>query len=175
MNRAGLLQETTAWMDTVDLALCLFIYEVCNDYQFEYLSGSDFVNFLNLNPTEREVIVRPKENLRICYMVFSIARTIRPRERGKLWSEEFLKRCGISKSYYDKHRSDVCNNAATKENQDFRKSPFSPVSSHYSYALYRSYTTVWRIFFSCTFPIRPPLAHLGANLTLHRKQKKGKV
>ncbi len=25
MNRAGLLQETTAWMDTVDLALCLFI------------------------------------------------------------------------------------------------------------------------------------------------------
>ena len=33
MNRAGLLQETTAWMDTVDLALCLFIYEVCNDYQ----------------------------------------------------------------------------------------------------------------------------------------------
>ena len=51
MNRAGLLQETTAWMDTVDLALCLFIYEVCNDYQFEYLSGSDFVNFLNLKPS----------------------------------------------------------------------------------------------------------------------------
>ena len=96
MNRASLLQETAAWMDTVDLALCLFIYEVCNDYQFEYLSGSDFVNFLNLKPTGRAVIVRPKENLRICYMVFSIARTIRPRERGKLWSEEFLNRCGIS-------------------------------------------------------------------------------
>lgn len=102
MNRASLLQETAAWMDTVDLALCLFIYEVCNDYQFEYLSGSDFVNFLNLKPTGRAVIVRPKENLRICYMVFSIARTIKPRERGKLWSEEFLKRCDISKSYYDK-------------------------------------------------------------------------
>ena len=54
MNRAGLLQETTAWMDTVDLALCLFIYEVCNDYQFEYLSGSDFVNFLNLKPRSEE-------------------------------------------------------------------------------------------------------------------------
>ena len=26
MNRASLLQETAAWMDTVDLALCLFIY-----------------------------------------------------------------------------------------------------------------------------------------------------
>ena len=64
------------------------------------------MNFLNLIPTGWAVIVRPKENLRICYMVFSIARTIRSRERGKLWSEEFLKRCGISKSYYDKHCSD---------------------------------------------------------------------
>ena len=29
MSRASLLQETVSWMDTVDLALCLFIYEVC--------------------------------------------------------------------------------------------------------------------------------------------------
>ena len=122
MNRAGLLQETTAWMDTVDLALCLFIYEVCNDYQFEYLSGSDFVNFMNLKPTGRAVTVRPKENLRVCYMVFSVSQTIKPRERGKVWAEELLRRCGISKSYYDKHRSDVCGNATTKENREYRKS-----------------------------------------------------
>ena len=41
--------------------------------------------------------------------------------------KQFDKRSGItyvydSKSYYDKHRSDVCNKGATKENQDFRKS-----------------------------------------------------
>lgn len=53
MNGANLLQETSAWMDTVDLALCLFIYEVCNDCQFEFASGSDFVNFMNLKPTSR--------------------------------------------------------------------------------------------------------------------------
>ena len=47
----ALLQETSSWTDTVDLALCLFIYEVCNDYQFDFLPGSDFVNFLNLKPT----------------------------------------------------------------------------------------------------------------------------
>lgn len=122
MNRVNLLQETSSWMDTVDLALCLFIYEVCNDYQFEYLSGSDFVNLMNLKPTGRTVAVRPKENLRICYMVLSVSQTIKPRERGKLWAEEFLKSCDISKSYYDKHRSDVCGKGATKENQDYRKS-----------------------------------------------------
>ena len=67
----ALLQETSSWTDTVDLALCLFIYEVCNDYQFDFLPGSDFVNFLNLKPASRAVTVRPKENLRVCYMVFS--------------------------------------------------------------------------------------------------------
>ena len=102
----ALLQETSSWTDTVDLALCLFIYEVCNDYQFDFLPGSDFVNF---------------QNLRVFYMVFSVSQTIKPRERGKLWAEEFLKRCGISKSYYDKHRSDVCGKGATRENQDYRK------------------------------------------------------
>ena len=83
----ALLQETSSWTDTVDLALCLFIYEVCNDYQFDFLPGSDFVNFLNLKPASQAVIVRPKENLRVCYMVFSVSQTIRPRERGKLWAE----------------------------------------------------------------------------------------
>ena len=106
MSRASLLQETVSWMDTVDLALCLFIYEVCNDYQFEFASGSDFVNFMNLKPTSRPVTVRPKENLRVCYMVLSVSQTIH---------------CGISKSYYDKHRSDVCGKGATEENRNFRK------------------------------------------------------
>lgn len=129
MNRASLLQETAAWMDTVDLALCLFIYGVCNDYQFEYLSGSDFVNFLNLKPTSQPVTVCPKENLRVCYMVFSVSQTIRPRERGRLWAEEFLKRCGISKSYYDKHRSDVCGKGATEKNQNYRKAIDKAVES----------------------------------------------
>ncbi len=90
MTGADLLQETSAWMDTVDLALCMFIYEVCNDCQFEYVSGSDFVNFMNLKPTGRAVTVRPKENLRVCYMVFSVSQTIRPCECGKVWAEEFL-------------------------------------------------------------------------------------
>ena len=73
-------------------------------------------------PTSRPVTVRPKENLRVCYMVFAVSRTIRPHERGKLWAEEFLKRCGISKSYYDKHRSDVCSSGTTEENREYRES-----------------------------------------------------
>ncbi len=122
MNDRGMFHETSAWLDTVDLALCLFIYDVCNDNQFDHLSGSDFVNFMNLKPTVRPVTVRPKENLRVCYMVMSVSLTIRPRERGRQWAEEFLKSCGIPKSYYDKHRNDVCDKAATERNREYRKS-----------------------------------------------------
>ncbi len=122
MTGTELLQETSGCIDIVNLSMCLFIHEVCNDCQFECVSGSDFAYFMNLKPTGHAVAVRPKENLRVCYMVFSVSQTIRPRERGRLWAKEFLKRCGISKSYYDKHRSDVCAQGATKENRDFRES-----------------------------------------------------
>ena len=83
-SRTALLRETATWMDTIDLGLCMFIYGVCNEYQFDYVSGSDFVNFMNLKPTARDVSVRPKENLRVCYMVLAVSQTIRPRERGRL-------------------------------------------------------------------------------------------
>ncbi len=121
MNGMSMLKETATWMDTVNLGLCLFIYEVCNESQFDYVSGSDFVNFMNLKPTSRPVTVKAKENLRVCYMVLSVSQTIRPQERGKLWAEEFLKRCGIPKTYYDKHRNDVCGKGTTDENKQYRK------------------------------------------------------
>lgn len=121
MNGYARLQQTAAWMDIVELRLCLFLYEVCNDCQFEAMPGSDFVNFLNLKPTQQPVAVRPRENLRICYMVYSVARAIKPHERGKRWSEEFLNLCGISNSYYEKHRTDICAQTATDENKRYRK------------------------------------------------------
>ncbi len=48
MTGTELLQETSGCIDIVDLALCLFIHEVCNDCQFEHVSGSDFAYFMNL-------------------------------------------------------------------------------------------------------------------------------
>lgn len=121
MNAYVRLQQTAAWVDIVELRLCLFLYDVCNDWQFEAVPGSDFVNFLNLKPTQQPVSVRPRENLRICYMVYSVAQTIKPHERGKRWAEEFLSSCGISKTYYEKHRTDICSQTATDENKRYRK------------------------------------------------------
>lgn len=73
MNAHARLQQTAALVDIVELKLCLFLYDVCNDWLFESMPGSDFVNFLNLKPTQQPVAVRPRENLRICYMIYSVA------------------------------------------------------------------------------------------------------
>lgn len=47
---------------------------------------------------QRHAVVRPHENLRINYMVYSITQTIKPHELGRRWEEELLSMCGISKS-----------------------------------------------------------------------------
>ena len=122
MSDGFLFKDTSAWMDTVDRAMGLIISEFLNDCQWGLLSVSEFVNFMHLKPTVQPVTVRPNENLRICYMVLSVSQTVKPRERGKQWAEDFLQRCGISKSYYDKHRNDVCAQGATRENREYRKS-----------------------------------------------------
>lgn len=121
MSEPNILRETASWVDIVDLGLCLFIYDTCNDRQFRHVTGSDFVNFMNLKPTSRPVQTVYKEKLRVCYMVFAVSRSIRPNERGRLWTEAFLKNCGISVDYYNKHRCDVCSDGTTDRNKQYRK------------------------------------------------------
>ena len=55
--------------------------------------------------------------MRVCYTVMPVSLTVKPHERGRQWAEEFLKRCGISKPYYDKYRNDMCTQSATRENR----------------------------------------------------------
>ena len=55
-------------------------------------------------------------------MVYAVARNITPRKEALIWSELFLRRCGINKSYYDKHRTDICADHATEDNKNYRKS-----------------------------------------------------
>ena len=54
-------------------------------------------------------------------MVLAVSQTNCPHERGRLWAEEFLKRCDLSQSCIDKYCSDVCSRGATDENRKYRK------------------------------------------------------
>ena len=44
----NILFETSKWRDIVELGLCMEIYDVCNDSQFENYTPLDFANFLNI-------------------------------------------------------------------------------------------------------------------------------
>lgn len=121
MNDRYTLTATIASADRVRLSLCMFLYEVCNDVQFEYMTGSDFVNFLNLKPTSAPVTVLPRENLRVCYLVHAISRTITPKREAARWAECFLQQCGIEYGYYYKHCHDVASHYASPANKEFAR------------------------------------------------------
>ena len=110
------LLETAKWRDVVELGLCMAIHDVCNDSQFENCTPLDFANFLNVREVTKSIAVLPKEKL------FAVARNISPRNEAETWTRLFLQRCGIARSYYDKHRSDICADYATEDNQNYRKS-----------------------------------------------------
>lgn len=118
----SLLLETAKWRDVVELGLCMAIHDVCNDSQFENCTPLDFANFLNVREEAKPIAVVPKERLRVCYMVYAVAQNITPRKEAAAWASLFLERCGIPKSYYDKHRTDICGRLATEDNRNYRKS-----------------------------------------------------
>ncbi len=112
MNKAIRLQQTMQWMDFVPLTICLYIYRVCNNKQFEGCSGSDFVNFLNLKPTAFPIRVRPNQKLRVCYMILAISEKLETREVADDWINSMLKQCKIPAAYLKAHRSDFKNISA---------------------------------------------------------------
>lgn len=119
MNK-NLLAETIKLWDTVDLRLCIAVHEVCNDIQFEYSTPLEFSSFLNLDEYARPIAVKPREKLRVGYMVEAIARNITPRKEATKWTSLFLQRCGIQWSYYVKHRTNICSDYATDDNRNYR-------------------------------------------------------
>ena len=116
MNRAGLLQETTAWMDTVDLALCLFIYEQRLPVR---VSVGQRLRELPEPETHRTGGHRApeREPSHLLHGVFH-----RPYHQAARARETLVGRVPETLRHIQILLRHVCNNAATKENQDFRKS-----------------------------------------------------
>ncbi len=121
MSKRAALNATMMEMDIIDITTCTFLWMACNDKQFEYMSGTDFMCFLNLKELEHPVKVRSKEKLRVCYIISKLEMSIQPFQRARGWAIEVLKTCNISYAYYEKHRSDYVGIGQTLENIDFIK------------------------------------------------------
>lgn len=120
MKKSPLL-ETSQWRDIVELGLCMEIYNICNDNQFDFCTPLDFANFMNLRDLPFNIAVKPKEKLRVCYMIQAVADKISPRKEGIKWSLLFLKRCGIGETYYKSHKTDIRSRNTSEDNQEYKE------------------------------------------------------
>ena len=118
-NEILLLKETAKLKEIVDLAVCVVIYQTCNGRQFRDMSGSDFVNFMNLKAPCGTICPLPRENLRICYMLYAVSLTIIPAQYARHWVQGMLGACGISVEYYEKHHKDFLSISASKKNKEY--------------------------------------------------------
>ena len=90
------LKETVKLFDIVDLTICCSLYKICNGNQFEHMKGTDFVDFMNLKEVSRPVVVRHRENSRVCYLLYVISKEIMNESLAKEWIQHMLEQCKIS-------------------------------------------------------------------------------
>lgn len=121
MKKSALL-ETSKWRDIVELGLCMEIYDVCNDNQFDFCTPLDFANFMNLRELPEKISVKNKEKRRVCYMIQAVANKINPKKEADKWVSLFLEKCGIEEAYFKSHSSYVKAKDASKENKEFKNS-----------------------------------------------------
>lgn len=119
-ENSSLLKEIAKLRDIVSLGVCVGIYQTCNGTQFRNLPASDFVNFLNLKLSKELVKPLPRENQRICYMIYAVSYTIEPANFSKHWVEDILELCNISQEYYEKHHKDFLSVTTSEKNKKYR-------------------------------------------------------
>ncbi len=105
--------------DYVHPNLLAALYDLCNDRVLTDCEPSDFYFFLNLKDVAYPIEVCYRQKLKMCYVIHSIAYTIRPSNRSKEWVQGITQRCGITPEYYHSHGVEIANKYATKENKAF--------------------------------------------------------
>lgn len=99
------LQEAAKLRDIIGLELCMELYSVCDDVQFEHCTPLDFANFLNLRATSEPIQCKQGERLRVCYLAYALENEIIPSRHGREWAILFLAQIGINRDTYMKRRT----------------------------------------------------------------------
>ena len=113
--------KTAAYIDLVDVGLCLLLYNLCNGELIESTSKINFVNWLNLKPTNPPIKFRSREKTRCCYMIKQISDHLLAPVYKEAWIEKMLKSLGISQDHYNKHRQDVIHDRHIEKNKELIK------------------------------------------------------
>lgn len=114
-------QETTEeQQEYFSMKLLSLIHEVCEGEQFEEISASDFYANMNLHPCNCKLKIKPREKIRVCYLIFLMSEKLSKQDRDK-WKDRILKLLDIDDSYYKSKYKEPVSDFPSDSNQNFAK------------------------------------------------------
>ena len=64
-------ETTEEQQEYFSMKLLSLIHEVCEGEQFEEISAPDFYANMNLHPCNCKLKIKPREKIRVCYLIFA--------------------------------------------------------------------------------------------------------
>ena len=114
-------QETTEeQQEYFSMKLLSLIHEVCIGEQFEEISAPDFYANMNLHPCNCKLKIKPREKIRVCYLIFLMSEKLSKQNRDK-WKDGILKLLDIDDSYYKSKYKEPVSDFPSDSNQNFAK------------------------------------------------------
>lgn len=114
-------QETTEeQQEYFSMKLLSLIHEVCVGEQFEEISAPDFYANMNLHPCNCKLKTKPREKIRVCYLIFLMGEKLSKQDRDK-WKAGILKLLDIDDCYYKSKYKEPVSDFPSDSNQNFAK------------------------------------------------------
>ena len=114
-------QETTdEQQEYFSMKLLSLIHEICVGEQFEEISVLDFYANMNLHPCNCKLRTKPREKIRVCYLIFLMSEKL-PKQDKEKWKAGILKLLGIDDSYYKSKYKEPVSDFPSDSNQNFAK------------------------------------------------------
>ena len=101
-----------------DMHLVSLIHQECNNVQFENLTEIELYAILNLQPTHAELIIKPNENTRMCYLISKLYEYLKTDKRTQ-WRTNILKFIGIKEDYYNSKYKEPVSVSSSRKSEDF--------------------------------------------------------
>lgn len=102
------------------MKLLSLIHEVCVGEQFEEISAPDFYANMNLHPCNCKLRIKPREKIRVCYLIFLMGEKLPKQDRDK-WKAGILELLDIDDSYYKSKYKEPVSDFPSDSNLKFAK------------------------------------------------------
>ena len=102
------------------MKLLSLIHEVCVGEQFEEISALDFYANMNLQSCNFKLKIKPREKIRVCYLIFLMGEKLPKQDRDK-WKAGILGLLDIDDSYYKSKYKEPVSDFPSDSNQKFAK------------------------------------------------------